>query len=172
MPVHTKIQGSYFVGFVYLMNEETTGWKSRSVSTPRDGKRGLIHAVCHLSVLVSYIFLEIEATEEWSVQLDSYRWRLSQEIPDLWFEQKISDSILIFSCVFAENSDAGFVAIVTSCRITLNGLHNGFVDLKNEAGSVTEISWWQFRKSFKYFLPVFSFLLQNWFLTLFLTGSW
>jgi len=38
-------------------NEETTGWKSRSVSTPRDGTRGLIQAVCHSSVLVSYFFL-------------------------------------------------------------------------------------------------------------------
>ena len=85
-------------------NEETTGWKSRSVSTPRDGTRGLIQAVCHSSVLVSYIFLEIQVTEEWSVQLDSYRWRLSHEIPDLRIEEKISDaclSILIFSFVCA-----------------------------------------------------------------------
>jgi len=28
------------------------------------------------------------------------------------------------------NSDAGFVEIVKSCRITLNGVHSGFVDLK------------------------------------------
>ena len=79
--------------------EETTGWKSRSVSTPRDDTRGLIHAVCHSSVLVSRIFLEIHVTEEWSVRLDSYKWRLSQDNPDLWFEQNISDacfSILIF----------------------------------------------------------------------------
>jgi hypothetical protein len=35
-----------------------------SVSTPRDDTRGLIQAVCHSSVLVSYIFLEIQVTEE------------------------------------------------------------------------------------------------------------
>jgi len=28
------------------------------------------------------------------------------------------------------NSDAGFVAVVVSCRIMLNGVHSGFVDLK------------------------------------------
>ena len=85
-------------------NEETTGWKSSSVSTPRDGTRGLIRAVFHSSVLVSCIFSEIQVTEERSVQLDSYSWRLSKEIPDLWIEQKISDaclSILIFLRVFA-----------------------------------------------------------------------
>ena len=83
-------------------NKETTEWKSRSVSTPRDGTQGLIHAACHSSVLVSYIFLEIQITEEYSVQLDSYRWRLPQEIPDLRTEQKIPDdclSILILPCV-------------------------------------------------------------------------
>jgi len=32
--------------------------------------RGLIKVVCHSSVLVSYIFLEIQVTEEWSGQLD------------------------------------------------------------------------------------------------------
>jgi len=85
-------------------NEETTGWKSCCVSTPRNGTCGLIQAVCHSSVFVSYSFLEIQVTEEWSVQLDSNRWWLSQEIPDLRFEQKIPDaclSILIFSCVCA-----------------------------------------------------------------------
>ena len=49
---------------------------------PRDVTRGLIQAVCHSSV-VSYIFLQIQVTEEWSVHLDSDSWRLSQEIPDL-----------------------------------------------------------------------------------------
>jgi hypothetical protein len=85
-------------------NEETTGWKSLSVSTPRNGTRGLVQAVFHSSVLVAYIFLEIQVTEEWSVQLVSYRWRMSQEISDLRIEEKISDacpSILIFSCVCA-----------------------------------------------------------------------
>jgi len=30
------------------------------------------------------------------------------------------------------NSNAGFVAILKSCRIMLNGVHSGFIDLKNE----------------------------------------
>jgi hypothetical protein len=38
--------------------------KSHSVSTPRDGKSGLIQVVCHSSVLVSYFFLEIQVMEE------------------------------------------------------------------------------------------------------------
>jgi len=40
------------------------GKKSHSVSTPRYGMRGLIKAACHSSVLVSYIFLEIQVMEE------------------------------------------------------------------------------------------------------------
>jgi hypothetical protein len=50
-PSPTKITGSSFVGFVCFMKWRT-GKKSRSVSTPRDGNRGLIQAVCHSSVLV------------------------------------------------------------------------------------------------------------------------
>ena len=73
-------------------NKETTVWKSRSVSTPRDGTHALIQAVCHSSVLYLYIFLEIQVTEEWRVQLDSYTRRLSQETPDLRIEQKMSDT--------------------------------------------------------------------------------
>ena len=65
-----------------------------AVSTPRDGTRGLIQAVCHLSVLDSYIFLEIQVTEEWIVQLDSYSLRLSKEITVLRIEQKVSDACL------------------------------------------------------------------------------
>jgi hypothetical protein len=38
--------------------------KSGSVSTPRDGTRGLIQTVCRLSVLASIFFLEIQVTEE------------------------------------------------------------------------------------------------------------
>ena len=30
------------------------------------------------------------------------------------------------------NSDAGFVTVVKSCRIMLNGVHCGFVDLKKK----------------------------------------
>jgi len=78
--------------------------KSRSVSTPRDGTSGLIQAVSHSSVLLSYFFLEIQVTEEWRVRLDSYRWRLSRRIPVLRIEEKLNDaclSKLIFSCVCA-----------------------------------------------------------------------
>jgi len=44
--------------------KKTLGKKSRSVSTPRDDMHGLIQAVRHSSVPVSYIFLEIQVTEE------------------------------------------------------------------------------------------------------------
>jgi hypothetical protein len=40
------------------------GKKSCFVSTPRDGTRGLIQAVSHSSVLLSYSFLEIQVMEE------------------------------------------------------------------------------------------------------------
>jgi len=53
---------------------------------------------------ILYIFLEIQVMEEWRVQLDSNRWWLSQDIPDLWIKQKISDaclSVIIFLCIFA-----------------------------------------------------------------------
>jgi len=86
------------------------------------------------------------------------------------------------------SSDAGFVATVKSCMIMLNFVHRGFVDLKllshwvgsetsrswewRTSGVVTEISWWRRREFFNYFLPVFSFPLQNWFSIPFLTTSW
>jgi len=143
------------------------GGKSRSVSIQRDGTRALIQAVYDSSVLVSYIFLEIQVTEKWSFRLDYYRWRLSQEIPELRIEQKMSDarpSVLIISCVCAVQCtmyNACIVAIVTSCRIMLNGVQSWFIDLKKYAGVVTEISWWRLSKIFSHFLPVFSFILQN-----------
>ena len=72
--------------------------------------------------------------------------------------------------------------------VVLNGVQSGFVDLKvlsywfrNEtprywewriSGAVTDISWWRRRKFFNHFLPVFSFLVQNWFLIPFLRASW
>jgi hypothetical protein len=70
----------FFLSALYDVrwNEETTGWKSRPVSTPMDGKRELIQAVSQSPILVSLIFLEIQLTEEWIVQLDSYSWQLSQ----------------------------------------------------------------------------------------------
>jgi len=37
---------------------------------------------------------------------------------------------LYFRVFVMYNSDAGFVAIVKSCRIMLNGVHSGFEDLK------------------------------------------
>ena len=145
-PSSTKRKGSSFVGFEYLMNEEITGKKSRSLSTPKDGTRGFIQAVCHSSVLVSYLFLEIQLTEWWSVQLDSYSWRLSQEIPVLRIEEKISDAFQswYFRVFVLYNSDAGFVAIVKSCRIMFNGVHCRFVDLKRLSywfRSETPCSW-------------------------------
>jgi hypothetical protein len=47
-----------------MFDEENAWRKSCSVSTPRDGTRGLIHAMCHSPVLVSHIFLEIQVKEE------------------------------------------------------------------------------------------------------------
>jgi hypothetical protein len=66
------------------------GKKSCSVSTLRDGKHELIQAVCHFSVLVSYLFLETQVMEELSVQLYSCMWQLSQE-NSVQIEKKISD---------------------------------------------------------------------------------
>jgi hypothetical protein len=40
------------------------GKKSPSVSTMKDSTHGLIQEVCHLSVLVSYVVLEIQVMEE------------------------------------------------------------------------------------------------------------
>jgi len=72
--------------------------------------------------------------------------------------------------------------------VVLNDVHSGLVDLKilsywfrsetprswewRLSGVVTEISWWRRGKFFNHFLPVFSFLVQNWFLIPFLTASW
>jgi len=105
--------------------------------------------------LFHIFFLEIQVTEKWSVLLDSYSWQLSQEIPVLRIEEKISDaclSILIFSCVCAVHSGASFFAIVKSCRIMFNGVHCMFVDLKKLSywfRSETPCSWeWKtFRSS-------------------------
>jgi len=44
-PSSTKTRESSFVVFVYLINEENIGKKSRSASTPRDGTRGLIQTM-------------------------------------------------------------------------------------------------------------------------------
>jgi hypothetical protein len=44
--------------------KKTIGEKCRSVSTSRDGKHGLIQALCHSSVLVLYFLLEIQIIEE------------------------------------------------------------------------------------------------------------
>ena len=77
---------------------------------------------------------------------------------------------LYFRVFVLYNSDAGFVAIVKSCRIMLNGVHCRFVDLKSWAthsvvkplalertsGVLTEISWWSRRKFFNHFLPAFT----------------
>jgi hypothetical protein len=41
---------------------------------------------------------------------------------------------LYFRVFVLYKSDSGFVAILTSCRIMLNGVHSGFVDLKTKQG--------------------------------------
>jgi len=173
-------------------NEETNGKKSRSISTPRDGTRGLIQAVSHSSVLLSHFFLEIQVTEEWRVQLDSYRWRLSQGIPVLRIEEKLSDaclSMLIFSCVCAAQFWCRFRR---SCKVLQDyvewcplrvrrfkknwtidtGVKPLALESEKPSGVLTEICGWRPRTFFNHFLPAFSFLLQNQFLISFLTASW
>jgi len=166
--------------------------KSRSVSTPRDGTRCLIQAVSHSSVLLSYLFLEIQVTEEWRVQFDSYRWRMSQRIPVLRTEEKLSDaclSMLIFSCVCAVQFWCRFRR---SCKVlqdyvewcslrvhrfkkngtTDSGVNPLALESERTSGVLTEICGWRRRKFFNHFLPAFSFLLQNRVLILFLTANW
>jgi hypothetical protein len=54
-------------------------------------------------------FLEVQVTEEWSVQLDSYSWRLSQKVPVLWIEQNLTLAFQTqyFRVFVLYNSDAG-----------------------------------------------------------------
>ena len=123
----------------------------------KDSTHGLIQEVCQLSVLVSFLVLEIQVTREWTVHLDPYGWRLSQGISVLWIEEKISDAclpILIFSCVRLHNSDAGFIAILKSCRIMLNDVHCGFTDLK-------KLSYW-FRRETPHSWVWLTFRGSNW----------
>jgi hypothetical protein len=107
---------------------------------------------------------------------------LSQEIPVLRFEQKISDvclSILIFLCVCAEQYWCRFRS---NCKIFQEyvkwcTVDSDFLDLKilshwfrsktsrswewRTSRVVTEVSCWRRRKFFNHLLTVSSFLFQN-----------
>jgi len=171
-------------------NEETTVWKSRSVSTTEGWHASIdpgdvsFITSCSIHLLgntsnggmkgpVGLVQLMTVTSDPRSADWTEDTWRSP-------FNPNIFVSVLY-------NSDGGLVAIVKSCRIMLNGAHSGFVDLQilsywfsSEAPrswewrpsvALTEICGWRCRKFLNHFLPVFSFLVQNWFLIPFLTAS-